>query len=153
MSKILRREKGFSLLELLVVVAVIGVLAAITIPNLLNGIDKSRQRRTMAELRTIGVAIETYALDQGRYPRGMSGPIGPNASGVISPTYLRKVPTSDAWGGENQWVTDATGTNYTLRSLAKDGLAQNVAGPRTDFNDDIVFTDGYFHAWPEGAQM
>lgn len=56
---------GFSLIELLVSLVIIGVLAAMTIPALLNALDKSRQKRTMADLRLLGGGIETYAVDVG----------------------------------------------------------------------------------------
>jgi prepilin-type N-terminal cleavage/methylation domain-containing protein len=53
-----RRTGGFTLIELLIVVAIIGVIAAIAIPNLLNAIDRSKQKRSMADMRTIGTAVE-----------------------------------------------------------------------------------------------
>ena len=46
-----RKDKGFTLIELLIVVAIIGIIAAIAIPNLLNAIDRGKQKRTMADLR------------------------------------------------------------------------------------------------------
>ena len=57
-----RNAKGFTLIELLIVVAIIGIIAAIAIPNLLNAIDRGKQKRTMADLRSIGTAVEEYAI-------------------------------------------------------------------------------------------
>ena len=59
-----RTARGFTLIELLIVVAIIGIIAAIAIPNLLNAIDRGKQKRTMADLRTLGTAIESYAIDR-----------------------------------------------------------------------------------------
>jgi general secretion pathway protein G len=64
-----RNQKGFTLIELLIVVAIIGIIAAIAIPNLLNAIDRGKQKRTMADLRSIGTAVESY---QQRVP-GLDG--------------------------------------------------------------------------------
>ncbi len=59
----MNRQKGFTLIELLIVVAIIGIIAAIAIPNLLNAIDRGKQKRTMADMRSVGTAIESYAVD------------------------------------------------------------------------------------------
>ncbi|HEX4825179.1 MAG TPA: prepilin-type N-terminal cleavage/methylation domain-containing protein, partial [Candidatus Polarisedimenticolaceae bacterium] len=63
-----KSQKGFTLIELLIVVAIIGIIAAIAIPNLLNAIDRGKQKRTMADMRSIGTAVESYAVDQNVYP-------------------------------------------------------------------------------------
>src|SRR5258706_1489699 len=64
----MRKEKGFTLIELLIVVAIIGIIAAIAIPNLLNAIDRGKQKRTMADMRSVGTAVESYAVDNNVYP-------------------------------------------------------------------------------------
>ncbi len=66
----IRNSKGFTLIELLIVVAIIGIIAAIAIPNLLNAIDRGKQKRTMADMRSIGTAVESYAIDSNIYPVG-----------------------------------------------------------------------------------
>ena len=63
-----RNNKGFTLIELLIVVAIIGIIVAIAIPNLLNAIQRAKQKRTMGDMRTAGTAAEAYAVDFNRYP-------------------------------------------------------------------------------------
>src|SRR5215470_15900066 len=89
------KKKGFTLIELLIVVAIIGIIAAIAIPNLLNAIQRGKQKRTMADMRAIGTAVESYAVDNNRYPAGGSAVSG--TSGVLQPRYIAKLPTVDAW--------------------------------------------------------
>jgi type II secretion system protein G len=65
-------RQAFTLIELLIVVAIIGILAAIAVPNFLNAMVKAQVSRAMTDMKTIGDAAEMYALDQGRIPIGYS---------------------------------------------------------------------------------
>ncbi len=73
-----RNNKGFTLIELLIVVAIIGIIVAIAIPNLLNAIQRAKQKRTMGDMRTAGTAAEAYAVDFNHYPAaaGYTLPVG-----------------------------------------------------------------------------
>ena len=149
----MKKQKGFTLIELLIVVAIIGIIAAIAIPNLLNAIDRGKQKRTMADMRSIGTAIESYAVDNNFYPKSMANAGSAVIGGFVSPIYMKTVPTADGW--LNAWDCDstATGTNYTITSYAKDGTqGTNTGGTTTDFNCDIVFANGQFFQWPQGPQ-
>jgi len=63
----MKKQKGFTLIELLIVIAIIGIIAAIAIPNLLNALDRSRQKRSMADVRTWSTALGTYLVDANFY--------------------------------------------------------------------------------------
>ena len=63
-----KRESGFTLIELLIVIAIIGILAAIAIPNLLNAVQRGKQKRTMSDMRALATAIEAYAVDNNQFP-------------------------------------------------------------------------------------
>jgi type II secretion system protein G len=148
----MRKDRGFTLIELLIVVAIIGIIAAIAIPNLLNAIHRGRQKRTMADMRTIGTAIGTYATDMNFYPRGMAN-LG-NFEPYLTPVYLRRLPAKDGWNTIYYAYTDGDGDHYTIESYAKDKLRQAcVIGTETqNFDCDICHLDGMFIQWPEGIQ-
>ncbi len=134
-----------------------GIVAAIAIPNLLNAIDRGKQKRTMADIRSIGTVMESYAIDNNLYPvtEGWQ-PVGVLGESV-EPVYIRKLPVADGW--DNGILVLSDGENYTIVSYGKDGVPdQDWSGEiqgdaTTTFNGDIVFRNGQFVAWPEGIQQ
>ena len=147
-----RKSKGFTLIELLIVVAIIGIIAAIAIPNLLNAIDRGKQKRSMADIRSIGTAAEAYAVDNNFYPS--AGNIGALAP-VIEPVYIKKLPLQDGWNNAMVYTPGTVvGAGYTVYSTGKGGVDDADTGGKTNiFSADIVFVDGQFAQWPEGIQQ
>src|ERR1043165_9972172 len=93
-----RFAQGFTLIELLIVAAIIGILAAIAIPNLLNALQRGKQKRTMADIRNLATAIESYTVNNNNYPTAAACPdtggvstLTGLASGsftLLKPTYI-----------------------------------------------------------------
>src|SRR5258705_11473713 len=144
-------QKGFTLFELFIAVAIIGIIAAITIPNLLNAIDRGKQKRSMADIRSLGTATESYAVDNNFYPKVNSyAAVQP----FLQPIYIKTAPSSDGWNKVWEFQGDTTnGVDYTLISRAKDGIASAVTGGQNeDVHCDILFRNGQFFQRPPGAQ-
>jgi general secretion pathway protein G len=146
-----RRSQGFTLIELLIVVAIIGIIAAVAIPNLMNALDKGKQKRTMSDMRAIATAVESYGVDHSKYPMSIAS--WTTLKPLLNPFFIKDPPDLDGWSTVWDTTTDATGGSYTVSSLGKYGIADSRPGGTTnDFACDIVFVVGQFFQWPQGTQ-
>jgi type II secretion system protein G len=148
-----KNTAGFTLIELLIVVAIIGLIAAIAIPNLMTAMNKAKQAKTMADIKAIGNALESYAVDNNTYPKGLTGATAQVLNSYVS-LYLRSVPPGDGWSNPWHIDTNSAGTVYTITSYGADGVSgTNPGGTTANFNCDIIFTNNSFYQWPSGPQQ
>jgi|YNPBryunderm2012_1023409.scaffolds.fasta_scaffold17994_2 type II secretion system protein G len=143
--------RGFTLVEMLIVVAVLGIIAAIAAANFFQVWQRARQQATVSNIRAVSIAVASYATDHSVVPQVASGTVAA-ISPYVTPTYGKHLPTSDAWG--NPLFYTAAGAEYTVWSRGADNLDDVVIqyGPTTQFSADIVLANGTFVQWPEGAQ-
>lgn len=121
-----RRRAGFTLVEIMLVVVIIGVIAALFVPNLIGRSDQARRTAAMTDLRSVGATLDMYRLDNAHYPstdQGLEALVN-KPSGLPEPMnytpggYARKVPT-DPW--QNPYVYINAGDAFELYSLGADG--------------------------------
>ena len=121
-----RRAAGFTLIELMVVLVIIGVLAALIVPNVLDRTDDARATAARTDVHNIMQALKLYKLDNQRYPTPEQGlaalvqrPTTPPVPGNWKP-YLEKLP-SDPWGQPYQYLNPGIRGEVDVMSFGADG--------------------------------
>lgn len=173
LMKMRNRQKGFTLIELLIVVAIIGIIAALLIPNFLDALQKAKQKRTVADERNTGTAMFSWLTDQlGAAAAGaaatqvavtdyQTGALTTSTAirDLLVPQYLQSIPELDGWKNAYYYRLK-TGTNVLSRNVmliasgGRDG--GTPVGPYTveafdptDYDQDIIWADGFFVRWPQ----
>ena len=118
-------EQGFTLLEIMVVVVIIGLLAAIVVPNFVGNIDKAAVSRAKQDIRGIETALNLYRLDNFRYPSTSDGlqALVTNPGESIAPDWkaqLRKLPI-DPWNHPYQYAYPGQHGEFDVFSYGADG--------------------------------
>jgi general secretion pathway protein G len=119
------KNKGFTLLELLVVMVIIGLLAAYVGPKYFEQIGKSETKTARAQLDALGKGLDQYRIDVGNYPSSEQGLAALNANLANSPKwqgpYLKKSVPNDPWDKPYLYKSPGEHGDYDLYSLGKDG--------------------------------
>lgn len=122
-----QRSKGFTLLELLVVMVIIGLLASIVAPQYFSQIGKSNAKVARAQVQSVGQALDQYRLDVGRYPSSEEGLLALRQAPANLPKwqgpYLKQDLPADPWGNAYQYKSPGQNGEYDLWSLGSDGQA------------------------------
>jgi len=125
-----KRSGGFTLIELMVVLVILGVLAGLIVPRIMGRPEEARRQKTIIQMESIETALKLYKLDNGSYPtteQGLQGLVEQPATGAIPRNwreggYLEKgkIP-KDAWGNNYIYVSPGTHGEFDLSSLGADG--------------------------------
>ena len=121
-----RRSAGFTLVEIMVVVVILGILAVLIVPRVLGRSDEARQAAAKHDIATVMQSLKLYKLDNGRYPTNEQGlqalvtkPAAAPAPSNWKP-YLDKVP-KDPWGNTYQYLSPGVHDEVDVFSLGADG--------------------------------
>jgi general secretion pathway protein G len=123
-----KRQSGFTLIEIMVVVVILAVLGALVVPKILENVDKARVTRAASDIRAIQTALDLYRLDNFKYPTTEQGlqalvtqPTDPTITNYRSGGYLPSLP-KDPWNNPYQYVNPgANGRDYDITSYGRDG--------------------------------
>ncbi|MFL9813721.1 type II secretion system major pseudopilin GspG [Stutzerimonas sp. VN223-3] len=134
-----RKQRGFTLIEIMVVVVILGILAALVVPQVMNRPDQAKVTVAKGDIKAIGAALDMYKLDNYSYPSTQQGlealvekPGGnPQPKNWNRDGYLKRVP-KDPWGNDYQYLSPGTQGQFDLYSYGADGKQGG-----SDLNADI----------------
>lgn len=108
-----KNEKGFSLLELIVVIIILGLMVSLVAPKFFGYADQARQTDAQAQIELLGQALDLYRLEKGKYPSTEDGL-------AAIKTYLKKEIPKDPWGNEYRYESPGQHGDYDLASYGAD---------------------------------
>ena len=133
----LNKQTGFTLLELLVVIVIIGLLAGYVAPRYFAQVGKSEIKVAQAQIEGLGKALDQYRLDTGHYPSTEQGLASlmerPTAEPKWDGPYLKKALPTDPWGKPYMYRFPGEHGEYDIFSYGKDGQAGGI-GESVDIN-------------------
>ena len=122
------KARGFTLIEVMVVIVILGVLAALVVPRVMNRPDEARAVAARQDVAAVMQALKLYRLDNQRYPttdQGLQALVVKPTTGVIPPNwkpYLEKLP-ADPWGRQYQYLNPGVKGEVDVMSFGADGQA------------------------------
>jgi general secretion pathway protein G len=127
-SKVARRTKGFTLIEIMIVLVIMGILAGLVVPKLMGRTDDARVLQAKQDIATMMGALKMYKLDNMRYPtteQGLQALVskptsGPIPNGWKSDGYISKLP-ADPWGNPYHYMSPGVKTDVEIFSYGQDG--------------------------------
>ncbi|HLX36430.1 MAG TPA: type II secretion system major pseudopilin GspG [Candidatus Binataceae bacterium] len=122
-------QDGFTLIEIMVVILILGLLATIVVQSLRGATDKAKRVKAQADISEIKTGLDRYYLDMGSYPtteQGLTALVSPPSTGATGAStnyetggYLQSIP-KDPWG--NNYAYQSDGNSYLLKSFGADGV-------------------------------
>ncbi|MEB5753179.1 type II secretion system major pseudopilin GspG [Citrobacter cronae] len=131
-------ERGFTLMELMVVIVILGVLASLVVPNLMGNKDRADRQKAVSDIVALENALDMYKLDNHRYPTTEQGlealitaaELSPKAENYNTDGYIRRLP-ADPWGNDYILISPGEHGAIDISSVGPDG----EAGTADDINN------------------
>lgn len=128
MKRMLKEDRGFTLIEIMVVLIIIGLLAGIVVPKLMGRTEEAKRTKTMVQIKNLQSALDLYKLDSGNYPsteQGLQALVEKPAIGEIPKNwkeggYIDKIP-KDPWSSNYVYISPGVHGDYDLYSYGADG--------------------------------
>ncbi|PMH46031.1 type II secretion system protein GspG [Vibrio sp. 10N.286.49.B3] len=127
MKRNMKKQSGFTLLEVMVVVVILGILASFVVPNLLGNKEKADQQKAITDIVALENALDMYKLDNSVYPTTDQGldalvtkPGNPEPRNYRDGGYIRRLP-NDPWGNEYQYLSPGDNGDIDIFTLGADG--------------------------------
>lgn len=133
-----QRQRGFTLIEIMVVIAILGILAALIVPKIMSRPDEARRVAALQDIRSMQQALDLYKLDNGRYPtqeQGLQALVQKPANDPIPNNwkdggYLARLP-NDPWGHQYQYLNPGTHGEVDIFSYGQNGETRSANGADT----------------------
>ncbi len=155
MQEKLRRQAGFTLIELMIVLFILGLLTALVAPRMMGRVGKAKQKTAQTQIQMLATALEMFYLDVGRYPNQEEGlkALYERPAGLASwnGPYLEKGVPKDPWGHDYVYKCPGDNRPFDIFSYGADGAPGGPAGgisPRAGPGDR---TAGRGPGWPGPA--
>ena len=157
--QMLKKRRGFTLIEMLITVAILGILATLLIPNAITAIQKARQKETMKQIVSLATAVTDYVTDNGAAPtQNGSYDATDEFYDALSPFYIKVLPINDQWGNNfmvycgadcdgNYGISGAAGDDFIIASYGRAGELE------TDFSFDINDTEAGMYVVSEATHF
>jgi general secretion pathway protein G len=140
MNKKMNKQSGFTLLEVMVVVVILGILASFVVPNLLGNKEKADQQKTITDIVALENALDMYKLDNSVYPSTDQGldalvnkPSSPEPRNYRDGGYIKRLP-NDPWGNDYQYLSPGDNGSVDIFTLGADGQ-EGGEGANTDIGN------------------
>lgn len=120
-SRLSVKNNGFTLVELLIVIVIIGLLASLVAPEMFSKVGSTKKKTAAAQMQMFQTALDTFRLDTGNYPTSLGELTQSSKNGWDGP-YLPKSVPNDPWGNQYSYASPGpNGEAYALKSLGRDG--------------------------------
>ncbi len=124
----MKKQSGFTLIEIIVVLVILGILASIVVPNVISRTDQAQVVKAKQDIRAMESALQMYRVDNFQYPSTDQGlqaltekpTTGPEAKNWQSGGYIKKLP-KDPWQNEYQYISPGENGEFDIYSLGADG--------------------------------